>query len=189
MTDSTNNADVGSTAQTVQGNAGAGAGNVGYGAQAGTGGASAGTTNVSRDDILSAISTAVQDASRAYQQTENVIDIGGDEAQMRGVVNDSHKWSSNDKRTYDAYQDIELEHARSNAEYRNRSRDHYDAMQSDNRAHIANLRKIELELLQNGNTAAKVGDSELWSVSKVALNDALATAVSKALQNAGIVPK
>jgi hypothetical protein len=179
----TDEVETGAVAGTSQGNAGAGAGNVGYGAQAGTGGAAAGTTNVSRDDIESIVNSVMNSlaTSRAFQQSENVIDVGSDEAQMRGIVKDSHEWAANSKRTYDEYQDLSLDVARRNHEYYSRSRDHYDATQADNRAHIANLRKIELELLQNGNTAAKVGDASLWTTDKEALEAAVAAGVARAI--------
>lgn len=158
----------------------AGTGTVQAGAGAGQAGAGVGTSNVSRDDIISAIDAAL--GSRSFQQTENVIDVGEDEATMRAIVNDGHKWGANEKRAYDEYQDLSLTDARQKQEFATRSRDHYDMMMGDNRAHVANLRKIELELLQNGNTAAKLGDNSMWTTDTEALQAAVAVAVAQVLQ-------
>jgi len=165
-------------------------GNANTEADSATAGAAAGTTNVSRDQILSDILSLVDQAlaSRSYQQTENVIDVGADEATMRAVVADGHNWEANRKRAYDEYLDLSLTDARQKQEYSSRSRDHYDMLQGDNRAHIANLRKIELELLQNGNTAAKMGDNRMWTTDTDALEAAVGTAVAKILQQTAGVP-
>ena len=162
---------------------GAGSGSVGYGAQSGSAGAGTAASVVSRDDIQNIMESFKNSLDSRFAQLEEVADIGGPEAQTRGVVGDSHAWENNRKRTYDAYQGLELEQLHANAEYRNRSRDHYDMLQGDNRAHINNLRKIELELLQNGNTAAKIGDNRLWTVDTDALEAAAAVAVAKAIQD------
>jgi hypothetical protein len=162
-------------------------------------GAAGSASTISRDDIQnifesmknsldtrfanleSQMSTLKQATTDTQTQTEHVIDVGADEAQMRGIVNDSHKWSSNDKRTYDEYQSLSLTDARQKQEYASRSRDHYDMLQGDNRAHIANLRKIELELLQNGNTAAKIGDNRMWTTDTEALEATVAAVIAKIL--------
>jgi hypothetical protein len=180
-----NEVETGTASQSGVGQTGAGAGTgtIGYGAQSGSAGAGTAASTVSRDDIQNIFEAFKNSMDTRFAQLEAVADIGGPEAQTRGVVEDSHKWSANNKRTFDIYQNLELEHLHANAEYRNRSRDHYDMLQGDNRSHINNLRKIELELLQNGNTAAKIGDNRMWTVDTDALEAAAAVAVAKAIQD------
>ena len=136
-------------------------------------------SDVEQSGAAAAGSTTSRDTVTGFNRANQ--DIGADEAQSRAVVNDSHKWSANDKRTYDAYQDLELSQARMNQEWSQRSRDHYDAMMSDTRGHIANLRKVELELLQNGNTAAKIGDNRMWTMDTEVLEAVAAVVAAKVI--------
>ena len=124
-------------------------------------------------------STTSRDVVTGFNRANQ--DIGADEAQSRGVVKDSHEWAANAKRTYDEYQDLALTRARMEQEWAQRSRDNYDRMTADLQAHTLNVRKVELELLQNGNTAAKIGDNRMWTMDTEALEAVVATVVAKVL--------
>ena len=142
-------------------------------AGAAAGATAAANSTVSRDDV--------ENMNRAVTSTDNTIDVGEAEATKRAVVADGHNWEANRKRTYDEYQDLALTDARQKSEYSSRSRDHYDMMMGDNRSHVNNLRKIELELLQNGNTAAKIGDNRMWTMDTEALEAMVAVVTAKVL--------
>ena len=137
------------------------------------GATAAANSTVSRDDV--------ENMNRAVTSTDNTVDVGEAEATKRAVVADGHNWEANRKRTFDEYQDIALTQARQNQEFAQRSRDHYDQQMMDNRAHVANVRKIELELLQNGNTAAKMGDNRMWTMDTEAMEAMVAIITAKVL--------
>jgi hypothetical protein len=137
------------------------------------GATAAANSTISRDDV--------ENMNRAVTSTDNTIDVGEAEAQKRAVVADGHNWEANRKRTYDEYQDLSLSDARQKQEYASRSRDHYDMMMGDNRSYVNSLRKIELELLQNGNTAAKIGDNRMWTSDTEALEATVSAVIAKIL--------
>ena len=148
--------------------------------QASTSGAQAGVGNVNVSDITNAIKDALANvfSDRSFQQTENVIDVGADEATMRAIVNDGHKWGANEKRTFDEYQDLGLVSAR-------RSQDRYDDLQADISIlrknaikHFANVDEIAVSRLSNGVN----NDEQVFAVEAILRSDiykeALAAAVA-----------
>ena len=134
--------------------------------QASTSGAQAGVGNVNVSDITNAIKDALANvfSDRSFQQTENVIDVGADEATMRAIVNDGHKWGANEKRTFDEYQDLGLVSAR-------RSQDRYDDLQADISIlrknaikHFANVDEIAVSRLSNGVNNDELAVDRKWNV-------------------------
>lgn len=133
---------------------------------AATTGAQAGVGNMSVSDITDAIKAALASvfSDRSFQQTENVIDVGADEATMRAIVNDGHKWGANEKRTFDEYQDLGLVNAR-------RSQDRYDDLQADVSIlrknaikHFANVDEIAVSRLSNGVNNDELAVDRKWNV-------------------------
>ena len=165
--------------------------------EAATTGATASAGNISVEDIVTAIKSALSTAmsDRSFQQTENVIDVGVDEATMRAVVNDGHKWGANEKRTYDEYQDLGLTAAR-------RSQDRYDDLQADVSIlrknaikHFANVDEVAVSRLSNGVNNDELAVDRKWNVDEQVYGveailradiykEALAAAVAKAAQDA-----
>ncbi len=107
----------------------------------------------------------VKDADRSTTTTQGSTKHDSD-------INAEEAWAANLKRTYDLTQSWDFELAR-------RSAAHFDAMMADTRSHIANVRKIELETLQNGSHGANLVNTQstahrdiatdrIWNVDEVA---------------------
>ncbi len=133
-------------------------------------------------------SNTVRDSNRATGSTFET-----NMTRENADINAEEAWSANLKRTYDLTQSWDFELAR-------RSAAHFDAMMTDTRTHIANVRKVELETLQNGSHGANLVNTQstahrdiatdrTWNVDEVAQlvakngmqADAIAAAIVKSV--------
>lgn len=132
--------------------------------------AGAGASVLNRDDIqnifeslmnslttrVSSIENTLNSLNTRFSQVESVADVGGPEAQSRGVVDASHAWGANMKRTYDEYQELALVAAR-------RSQDHYDATMTQARMHVQDVQKLVVDRLANANNNDELAVDRKWN--------------------------
>jgi len=139
-----------------------------------TAGSAAGVSGVQRDDVES--------ANRGFSATDMKIDIGAAESIESALANITNLTNANAKRTYDAYQDLELTAAR-------RSQDRYDDLQGDISLHRKNMIQQYQQNSRGSHNDQNVSVDRVWNVDEVAqlvaktpvFLDAIAAAVAAAV--------
>jgi hypothetical protein len=114
---------------------------------------------------------------KGVNQEEREFEVGMDESWKATLAAQDGILFSNQKRTYDAYQDIDLTKARDNHAFQMKVL--YDAQENTN-----TMRNLTAQLLQNGITASQMGDKQAVRHSDIAIDrqwnvDEVAQAVSE----------
>ena len=117
-------------------------------------------------------STVSRDVVTGFNRANQ--DVGADEAQSRGIVNDSEKWSANNKRTFDEYQDLALVTAR-------RAQEDHDQRNNLERMHLAEINALNLQRIANSVGTDKIGDNRMWTMDTEVLEAMAALVAAKIL--------
>jgi len=118
-----------------------------------TAGSAAGVSGVQRDDVES--------ANRGFSATDMKIDIGAAESVESALAHATNLVNANMKRTYDAYQDLELQAAR-------RSQDRYDDLQGDLSLHRKNVIQQYQQNMRGSHNDQNTAVDRTWNVDEVA---------------------
>jgi polyhydroxyalkanoate synthesis regulator phasin len=100
----------------------------------------------------------------------NIEDIGGTERLEKDQMSDSNAWFANVKRTYDEYQNISLEGARTGLESTKRNRSYVDNVLTDAQSHNVTLRQLSTQALQNAVETANLVSKQSVRHSDIAID-------------------
>ena len=119
--------------------------------------------------------SSVEDFARGVQH-----DIHGDEALKRGMVGDTHSWEANKKRTYDEYQDANLERIKIANEQARRDSIYVEQLRARSLISLDNLTNnvhtTDAQTIRHGDLAI----DRQWNI------DEVAAYVEKILANMGV---